>query len=139
MPDEADRDQQSMRDGKKPQKGESIRQEVAWIIGQMSDFWFENPGPKFRHLERFVFSWLGAMTFFVILGFKNYFSGTEFEKLVDLFGLASYIFSIVILAVAGALAALVVSSVDRGRTPFRLFFGGFFTLYLPWLLLVGAT
>ena len=79
------------------------------------------------------------MTFFVILVFKNYFSGIEVDKLVGLFGLVSYIFSIAILAVAGALAALVVSSVDRGRTPFRLFLGGFFTFYLPWLLLVGAT
>ena len=102
-------------------------------------FWFENPGPKLSHLGRFAFSWLGSMTFFAILVFKNYFSGIEVDKLVGLFGLVSYIFSIAILAVAGALAALVVSSVDRGRTPFRLFLGGFFTLYLPWLLLVGAT
>ena len=64
MQDKANRDQKPRRNRKKPKRGESIGQEFAWIIGQLADFWFDDPGPELGKVEKFLFSWVGSMTFF---------------------------------------------------------------------------
>ena len=78
------------------------------------------------------------MTFFLIFILLKYFSNENLVELTSFIGLFGYIVTIVILAFAGALSALVISWVDRRRSPFRLFFGGYFILYLPWMLLYRA-
>ena len=156
-------------------------QEVARFIRQMSDFLFEKPGSQLRFLNRFLFSYIGTLTFFAILFFRRYFPFVNVSipvepmgpfgnvsipvgsmgpfgnanipvgsmgpfgnvnipvEPIDPLGIAVYSISLAFISFLAIPAAVVVSMIDKGHSPFRLYFGGYVALYLPWMLQLLAT
>ena len=117
----------------------SISSEIARILRERWPRRPYKPDIELKLWERFLFSFLGSM---YAVGYSLYGAYLQVpfgSRLFDILVLYGFIFSFAFLAIPAGLAALVTSTVDRGHSPFRLYMGGFFVLYLPWLLLSRAT
>lgn len=105
-------------------------------IFRMVRSWFKPPKRTIPFWERLLYGWLGSATFFVFNFYLSYYSEELAVRVAaDGFQIVSLFSGIVSLAACGILFALLVSIV-RGRSgPIRLYFSGFFVVYVPWALL----
>ena len=136
MAEKSDSREEQMRgmEGKSPPEF-SIAYEFAQTR-RMVDILFEAPERQIYFMERFLYGLMGSTTFLLMNFTMSYYSRENLVILfVDQWQIFSYLSGAALLSGYGSLFALLVSSV-RGRSgPIRLYFRGFFVLYLPWLLL----
>lgn len=116
-----------------------ISSEIARIL---REWWLrrpEKPEPEtLKPWKRFLFGFLGSMYAGGYSLFDDYVQVENAIRLSDISFIYTFIISLAVRAIPAGLAALVISTVDQGHRPFRLYMGGFFALFLPWLLITRA-
>ena len=107
--------------------------DIIGILRDVAPHWFKPYKKREIHFpERFLYCWLGSTTFFVM----NIFTSFEFQaNVTDLLANIIFITNSSILAVYAIVFALMPSLIGHPVGPVRLYFSGFLTVYVPWMLI----